>query len=303
MKPDSLRVHAPSSIVFLCGGAFEKPEAPPKMLRDVFYRVAKLIPEKFRMVLAEDAKPLEADAGYKDLLSFESDIAQIVGVILLFAESPGSLAELGAFAALKTIAPSLIAVLDDYYYNRSSFIKHGPVKFLEHKYGAEWIHVLERADLGIDESGGIFSLDHHKFAESIIPAVEKRLEVRSAWAKFDPAHTGHAILLMTGLIQEMGALTITEIKKNLEHFKVEDIRLDNFLYCTELLGWTKKVRKGNNNYYVAMPNGPALDYELNTTIAYRDRLRWRVDVRSHWTKNDPARMRAIAEVTAAVVTK
>jgi hypothetical protein len=52
------------------------------------------------------------------------------GAILLFAESAGSLAELGAFAALKTVAPSLIAVLSDYYYEQSSFIRNGPVKYL-----------------------------------------------------------------------------------------------------------------------------------------------------------------------------
>lgn len=299
MKSDSLRVRAPSSIVFLCGGALEKPESQPKMLRDVFYRIATLLPDQFKMVLAEEAKPLESDAGYDNLLSFESDIAQVVGVILLFAESPGSLAELGAFAALKTIAPSLIAVLDDYYYNKSSFIRHGPVKYLEKKYGDDWIHVLERAEIGIDEDGGILNLDRKKFAQSVIPAVERRLEKRRPWAKFDPAHAGHAILLMTGLIQEMGAMTISEIKRSLEHFAVEEVRINNFLYCSELLNWTKQVRKGNNNYYVATQLQPAVDYELNATIANRDKLRWRTDIRAHWAQSDPARMRAIAEVLSS----
>ena len=270
------------------------------MLRDVFYRSAKLLLGKFRIVLAEDAKPLEAEAGYKDLLSFESDIAQVVGVILLFAESAGSLAELGAFAALRTVAPSLIAVLDDHYYYQSSFIKNGPVLYLEQKYGADWIHVLERAELGIGNQGEIDNLDHPKFTQSVMPAVEKRLDSRGGWEKYDPSHTGHVILLMTGLLQEMGALTITEIKSALEHFKAEDIRLDNFLYCSILLGWVKKVRKGNNIYYVATENNPALDYELNTTLANRDKIRWRADIRSHWTKTDPPRMRAIMQVLAPI---
>jgi hypothetical protein len=71
----------------------------PTTLRDAFYRIVSATAPKFKIVLAEDAAPLTSEAGYSDLFSFESDIAQLVGLILLFAESPGSLAELGAFAA------------------------------------------------------------------------------------------------------------------------------------------------------------------------------------------------------------
>src|SRR5436190_6776347 len=104
MLPESVRVRAPSSIVFLCGGVIDARLDPPTALRDAFYRSIKTAPPAYTVVLAEDANPLTTDAGYGDLLSFESDIAQVVGLILLFAESAGSLAELGAFAALPTVA-------------------------------------------------------------------------------------------------------------------------------------------------------------------------------------------------------
>jgi len=105
MLPESVRVRAPSSIVFLCGGVIDARLDPPTALRDAFYRSIKTAPPAYTVVLAEDANPLTTDAGYGDLLSFESDIAQVVGLILLFAESAGSLAELGAFAASQPLHP------------------------------------------------------------------------------------------------------------------------------------------------------------------------------------------------------
>ena len=96
MDPENIRVHPPSRVIFLCGGVIESPPTPPKMLRDAFYRLTQIVKPQYKIVLAEDAKPLTQDAGYKDLFLFESDIAQIVGLILLFVESPGSFAELGA---------------------------------------------------------------------------------------------------------------------------------------------------------------------------------------------------------------
>jgi hypothetical protein len=75
MNPESFRVHAPSTVVFLCGGAINVSAALPTTLRDAFYRIVSTTAPKFKIVLAEDAAPLTSEAGYSDLFSFESDIA------------------------------------------------------------------------------------------------------------------------------------------------------------------------------------------------------------------------------------
>lgn len=79
MNIETLSVHAPTSVVFLCGGAIQSTEDPPLMLRDAFYRASMGSAQRYKLILAEEAKPLDTDAGYSDLLSFESDIAQVVG--------------------------------------------------------------------------------------------------------------------------------------------------------------------------------------------------------------------------------
>lgn len=271
---------------------------PPKALRDAFYRALKDKNNGFSIILAEGAKPLEADAGYTDLFQFESDIAQIVGLILLFAESAGSLAELGAFAALQTVSPRLLAVLDDFYYNEVSFIRNGPVRYLENVHGEEWITVLERAHVGIADDGTIAQLDNPKLIASILPAINKRLNMNDKWAKFDLTNAGHIILAMTGLCQEYGALTITEIRQYLDNLGIQSVRLKNFIYCAEILGWIFRVRKGNHIYYVSTGGESAIDYSVNEDLPNHDKIRWRSDIRAYWAKNDPTRLRAISEVLA-----
>lgn len=287
--------------MFLCGGAIVPGLPDPVVLRDAFLRAATLSGAPYKIILAEEAKPLTTEAGYDNLLSFESDIAQLVGLILLFVESAGSLAELGAFAALEEVAPKLLAVLNDFHYGEESFVRNGPVKFLENEHGEESILVLDRAHVGLAPDGTIDRLDAPNFASAVLPAVTKRLDARPELVRFDAKKHGHAILLLVGLCQELGALTKTEIKDCLEHFGVTEVRLANFLYCAELLNWIKRVRKGNNIYYVAIPAEQALDYQFQDGTVNRDKGRWRADIRANWKKHDPTRFRAIADVVAASV--
>jgi hypothetical protein len=295
MNPASFRVHAPSMIVFLCGGAIDLSVSPPKMLRDAFYRITQAAPPNYKVILAEDAHPLTTEAGYKDLFSFESDIAQLVGLIVLFAESAGSLAELGAFSALETVAPSLLAVLDDFYYNQISFIRNGPVRFLENEYGDDWILVLDREELQID-GGDISKLAIPKFSNSILPVIDSRLSAKPKWSKYNPGNSGHSILIMVGLCQEYGALTGKEIKRFFDLLEIDHTRINNYLYCAELLGWIKKVRKGHHIFYVATRGDSALDYQVIDASPFGDKVRWRSTIRAFWQKKEPSRLRAIAEV-------
>lgn len=295
IKVESLRVHAPTTVVFLCGGAIDPALNPPRTLRDAFYRIVSATAPSYEIVLAEDADPLTTEAGYSDLFRFESDIAQLVGLILLFAESAGSLAELGAFAALDTVSPRLLAVLDDFYYDQVSFIRNGPVLYLENEHGEEWIIVLDRAHSGISSSGTLEGLKPAAFSSSILPVIENRLANNAKWSKFKGDVAGHVILLITGLCQEYGALTISEIRSFLSDFGIKDPRLSNFIYCAQLLGWLRKKRIGHHIFYVATAGDAAIDYVVDGAVGTHDKVRWRADVRAFWEKNDPPRLRAITE--------
>ena len=306
INPETLKVRPPRLVVFLCGGVIGKKEAPPATLRDAFSRAHDAAKDqKYKVILVESAKPLTADAGYSDLLTFESDIAGAVGLIVLFAESAGSLAELGSFAASNKIAPSILAILDDFYYAEDSFIKNGPVRHLENEYGEDWILVLERSDIGISDRGQPEGLDVIKLFSQVSEVIERRLGRRHALSKLDITNNGHLILLISGLCQEYGALTITEIERYLNVLGITMLsrpRIKNLLYCAELLGWIKEKRKGNYNYFVSTGGDPAIDYSLKTsgqigTIVSKGdvKVKFRGEIRSHWENHERARINAIRE--------
>lgn len=305
VDPASLKVHVPSRVVFLCGGAIDRSDPPalPKMLRDVYYRHRKTDFAKlpFKIVLAEDANPLTTDAGYEDLLSFESDLAQVVGLIVLFVESAGSFAELGAFSALETIAPNLLAVVLDHFYRQESFIKNGPIKYLEIRHGEESILSIEMDQLGVSDPYDLSATNPVVLTESLESTINSRLGKLKKWRAFDHASDGHKILAITGLCQEYGALTQGEIKGLLERLgvSVELTRLKSYLYCATLMNWLKIVRKGNQKYVVALTadgQENALDWTFLDGAPFRDRTRWRSDIRQNWKNTDQPRLRAITEV-------
>ena len=128
LKFDGVRVFRPSKFMFLCGGYIASDEnAKAKNLRDYLFRVRQ-IANRYNIVLAEKATQLFRDSEYDDLISFEEDVARIAAVVLVIAESPGSLAELGAFTANDTIRNALRVVIQQQHEIAESFVRYGPIE-------------------------------------------------------------------------------------------------------------------------------------------------------------------------------
>jgi hypothetical protein len=77
----------------------------------------------------------------KDLLSLENMLASSVDAILLIPESPGSFAELGAFANDERLREKLICLVDKKFKKDKSFINQGPLKLVRqaNKHGLIYI--------------------------------------------------------------------------------------------------------------------------------------------------------------------
>jgi len=67
----------------------------------------------------------------KDLLSLENLLADSVDVILMIPESPGSFAELGAFANNEKLRAKIVCIIDEKYKKNKSFINQGPIKLIK----------------------------------------------------------------------------------------------------------------------------------------------------------------------------
>lgn len=74
---------------------------------------------------------LLAGEGHYSLLSLENLLADSVDAVVIFPESPGSLAELGAFANHSRLVGKLICLPERKYRNGKSFINFGPHRLIK----------------------------------------------------------------------------------------------------------------------------------------------------------------------------
>ncbi len=112
-----------SYYVFLCGGAGKEHirNHVRALLEKKGYQI--LYPEDlFVDIINNDKK--------SDLLDYENLLANNADVVCVICESPGSFAELGAFAQNDTIKSRMIAAVNYRYKRDKSFIMLGPVRHL-----------------------------------------------------------------------------------------------------------------------------------------------------------------------------
>lgn len=113
--------------VFLCGGDISNDENARYKMSEVFKEYPRyeiLYPEE----LFDD---LLVGQGKHSLLTLENILAESVDAIVLFPESPGSFAELGAFSNNEALARKMIVVSDSKFKNEKSFINYGPNRLVK----------------------------------------------------------------------------------------------------------------------------------------------------------------------------
>lgn len=298
LDANNLRVQAPSDVIFLCGGPINITAQKPTSLRDAFLKAFDNPALKSRkIVLAEDINVSYVNSPtYKDLLLFETDLAQITELILLFSESEGSFAELGAFAMVPDIASRLLVVITDRHYKHNSFIKLGPIAYLEHKIGERVVYVLDEDEIGTRHTS-VSDVDIQILSNKLALPIQQRLaEIREP-TTFDNQKNGHAIKLMVGLVQEYGALTADEISDALVKIgaprSLEDIQA--FMLCAEAVEWVKKEKRGTHTYYFSLPVKDAAQFHVKDGVGQRNKLQRRLQFRSHWKENDPDRYSGIVK--------
>lgn len=112
--------------VFLCGADLNDNTTGRHKMANLFKKYPRyelLYPEN----LFDD---LMSGQGQHSLLVLENILADSVDSIVLFPESPGSFAELGAFANNKKLACKLICIGEKKYEKKKSFINYGPVRLI-----------------------------------------------------------------------------------------------------------------------------------------------------------------------------
>lgn len=117
--------------IFLCGADISQKDK-------IRYKIAEELKQSwptsfyYDIIYPEDIfDELLFSSKKSDLLSLEGLLAESVDAIVIIPESPGSFAELGAFANDEKLRKKLICLVDIKYKKDKSFINQGPLKLVK----------------------------------------------------------------------------------------------------------------------------------------------------------------------------
>jgi hypothetical protein len=113
--------------IFLCGGEISN-------LNNGRAKMAAILSKypRYELLYPEDLfDDLLAGQGQHSLLKLENILADSVDAIVLFPESPGSFAELGAFSNNEELAKKMVVVANKKFKSDKSFINYGPNRLIK----------------------------------------------------------------------------------------------------------------------------------------------------------------------------
>lgn len=119
-------------IVLLCGGLVKNDPEHSEKYRSLRHAISKSL-TNFEVFRPEEITSWHADGIFRDLMSFERELASICSLVVIILESEGALVELGAFSQLSEMSDKIIAICSSQYANHESFINLGILRFILQK--------------------------------------------------------------------------------------------------------------------------------------------------------------------------
>lgn len=288
------RIKPYEGFIFLCGGPTDIKSHHPVSIRDAIYRALvtdQKIEERIRV--AEHYKDWSHDSNYADLVLFEQHLAELSSVIVLALESPGAIAELGLFSVIKEFQDKLLVFIETTHYQSQSFIKLGPIDYLEKAHDNKancqrWLKDVGNTQV-FDSTAAVEI--QREMADAVLQRIQKpnkeRLYRKDSW--LDNA------LLLCDFLHLNAALTIREIRDLFLAFDCgkTEAELKQTLYLLEKVGLLTMEPKGDQRFYVGIETRQF--FQFHHRDAHFDLDRYRSDVLADYNKNDRKRFRAIQE--------
>ncbi|MGB8516941.1 MAG: retron St85 family effector protein [Gallionella sp.] len=241
--PEKTRIEFLSPLILVFGGLAVKSEDRYSSCRNVFLNWAAETNFKLARYLRTPEQFPEWNHFEEkyNLVDFEIDVGCLSSGILLFLESPGALAELGAFCTDNALCERLLVVLEQKHYDADSFVKWGPVQRIEDAFSEEAICVV-----GTTGKPREFEAE----VAGVGKALQDKVKPLSETKQFDAKEKRDQFLLIADLIELFGALTEIELKILLGFMGVEPLHLKRMLKQLALFELIFKVAVNNERYYV-----------------------------------------------------
>jgi len=281
---ENSKIRYPDSVIFLCGGNVNNTTGTIKSLRDFIYKNRSKFFPVSQVVLAEKASAAFDSRIYDDLLQFESYLASVSRLVLLVSESEGSIAELGAFSQIQEISTKLLVFIHSQFYGANSFIKDGPIRFLENANEQS----VQEFDWAINRTKNIPKQSAENLIEPMQHAIQGFTKRQPLSEKFDRKRIGHQILLVAGVIYTLRCCKFREIAAtlNLLEFECNETDIKRCIFCLDLYGWIKIVKRETKYYMYQRSISPFVFRGLGTRADF-DAIRVRHDVLNAYESTDP----------------
>ena len=265
--------HTPS-LIFLCGGKTAK-GGRYKSARDYFNRHLRRKKPSIaaRVKLVEEVNEwFQRDNAFPDLLELENYLAHLADITVLFVESPGSIAELGAFANSDDIRPKTLAVLNNSHESDGSFISNGPIRKLSNE-NEDHVHYYtwDPNELHSDLTKAEFA----ELTHELVTFLEKIEAARPSQPSLKTTERGHALLLVADLIRMPGVATTSELLECLSALGYEADRaiLKRYLSVLQSVGFVIAHRRSNQTFFVRTSEHPFIRYAYLEGARFRDQYR------------------------------
>lgn len=209
-------------------------------------------------------------------MEFEADIAIISGLVIVICESPGSLAELGAFAFDKDISRNLYVILERGHIDGvKSFIRNGPILALENEDESK----VGTFDWRKRKSGTLIFESLKQIKKELPHNVNSR--IKKGLMKYSSLEKNHIILTIYWIIYILRAATLSEIEKYMEIIGIElsQHNLKKYLYGMKVAEWIG-IRNIGSKYYHTVADIEVLDYAFKSGSENNSPSRWKLEVSS-----------------------
>ena len=280
------------NLIFLCGGEIADSGAY-RSFRDFFNRYLR----KNKPTLAERVRLAEEvsnwyhkDDAFPDLLELEHYLAHLASVTVLFVESPGSIAELSAFAMSDNLRPKTLAILNSSLDLRTSFIKDGPVRKLQNA-GKGLVHYFpwnpDRLNANVTKK------EFGEISAYLSGVLETRDEAYPQQVAFDRERDDHTLLMVADFVRMAGAASQSDIATCLVEVgctRASD-NLGRHLSVLQSVGLIEKEPRADQTFYVRLSSRPLIRYRFEDSAVLKDRQRIQTAIRQAL---DPLKKAALA---------
>jgi hypothetical protein len=215
IAPEKTTIHKFPQHILVFGGRTDLTFPRHASCRNIFLLKASELSHSLspHFTIPEDYPEWNRMEGYENLVEFELDAGCLARAIILITETPGAIAELGAFCMDEVLRERILVVIERRYVNQeNSFICLGPLKLIKKNNEDHSVCAVDTLSSPV------------AFENEVSPTLDALVAKLSSEAKkplFSPIRRRDQFLLIADLVDLFRALNKMEIIDLLGFMQVE----------------------------------------------------------------------------------